>query len=268
MSSRTVRSKSGRIGVLRTLGVIACIALAVRAFLGVIWYKVLFKDLGPLQILASEEELSVFLEVKWLVRLPNPLASPRVRQVHAEQYWIHYDGRSWRDPVKVASDASPTFHPNIMRIMRYQGAFYLLCEAHFEQPGRAYRWTGDRFVPLDRGEVTELFKAVGLDVWQADFSTFVAKVDRQTENSGWKVVYRSGWPSVWEDPVETDCRFEWKGRWYAIVERMSGQMATYSIVTPEDSETDVELVTFDTAEHRISERDWRKLMSQPRWWEK
>ncbi len=56
------------------------------------WSKVVFVHPGPIHILTSNEEICIFLELDWLVRSPNPLASPRVRKIAHEQYVIMRDG--------------------------------------------------------------------------------------------------------------------------------------------------------------------------------
>ncbi len=258
----------------RKRGKLPAIALAVvvvllsRGVFGLlVWYKVVWKKIGPVQMLGTDRELSVFVEVRWLVRFPNPLASPRVMEVHSEQYWIHYDGKCWHTPLKVSSPASPTVHPNITRIVRHGDSFYACIGPRRDECGRAYRWVGDRFVRLDERGAAELFQNIGLDIRQERFVTFEDKIDRYTEKSGWTVLYREGRPLAHEDPVLSPWKFQWRGMWYFVVAKEHAGIVTYSMVGPSDYDEEVELVTVDTRERRISNREYRELRGQPRWWQ-
>jgi hypothetical protein len=228
---------------------------------------ILSKRPGPIQILAGEGELWVFIEITWMAKSGNDLASPNYIPVGNEKYIIRYDGREWRTPIMVPFQHYPKLNANTSCIFRSQGDFFLITESSHPDRQLMYRWSNSQFELLDVPKAQVIKKKIG---YLDDTSVLANEkiLDAETIHSHWKVIYRSTDPfPLWGNAVNESVTlhrnslyFHWEGIDFSIRATLRNTAGVIDIVQDDGiDKVSSELVTFDAAKKHISYSDYQLL---------
>src|SRR5262249_24335321 len=93
----STKSLKYRLAIIIPLVLLAEVGVAVLVWVAARggWGDQFFTSPGPMQVLASEDELWVFTEINGLVRVKHPIFEERVRHIAREQYAVRFDGNTW-----------------------------------------------------------------------------------------------------------------------------------------------------------------------------
>ena len=186
----------------------AVVGLIAFGVYRVIWcYKIVTRP-GGMAVLASDDQVWVFVEMKKLVHRPLMVWENPVLEVgrSVEVFILDQDGLHARHS---QADCDYFINPNISVVWRSKDTF-LLCEGPSKySPAKAFIWTGDSFLRDDGlfARNSECQQLVGAKFWQWKDLTKDTSI-----SNGWHVL--AAWRD-WEDtPLpwgNSTCRFNFTG---------------------------------------------------------
>lgn len=165
------------------LGLIA--ALGTPAIARETWSQV-----SSIQILEGPDEIRVFVEVERITSFDDEVIAhlmsthPRVERVSQTVFTI--DPRGKVTEQAVATKAGPTFHPNLGRIFRCPGGFYLYGFPSLDRPASLYQWREDHFERLGASESDEVRKAIAPFERLEPLVRVIDGLDGLSAKTGWR----------------------------------------------------------------------------------
>jgi hypothetical protein len=130
------------------------------------WARETWSEIGHFQVLEGPEKVWVFVEVVRITDYTDELflhlmsKHPDEEIVSRMVFTIDRPGNVTR--TAIAKGAGPKLDPDLHAIFRLSDGLYQYDAVSMGRPASVYRWSGDRFSPLDERESREVKQRIRL----------------------------------------------------------------------------------------------------------
>ncbi len=201
---------------------------------------------GPIQVLASSDQMFVFLEVRRIVHYPGWLRSPNIYCHSHEQFYFVVSETGIEKQTQISRENGVTFHPNLSHIFSHKRQLHLFQSRSKNYLPSVYRWAEDEFVLLPQQQGGEILNARGLKN-----SNPLEELQHLYHDRGWAF----GKPHI----------FEWNHQVFEIVEDEQPDETLVKLVCQQaDQSWSKTLVRYDNRKTNISGNKLRELKKRPR----
>jgi len=177
------------IGISKIIGVILFTAVLV----GCKKKYIVYYSPGPVQVIANNEKLYMFLEIDRLVlKGSKTYDAPRKSSVGHQQEIIIFDANGLVDRIKLQPAGNVegvTFHPNISSVFFRKDKFYILSSESLNYKDSVFEWDniGGRFNILS---IEEGKKILPFSVAEIKRSERDRQIDSLSHEYGWKLLIK------------------------------------------------------------------------------
>ena len=193
-------------------------------------------DVGPVQVVANDEELWVFVQIDHWKHLPGKLVSAPSRTTGHYQKVIQIDREGVVQETRVTPDDGPSFHPNRGDIFRFENDFLLFEGPSSGIPANLYRWQENHFQQLSADETVALLKALGLET-----SNNRLAAEEYPSTEGWQRLAKDS--QRWFSPIQ----FNWSEVAFSLSYTEGSVPNELQLhATTENGRWSATLATFDT----------------------
>ena len=194
-----------------------------------------WEDVGPIQIIASEKEIWMFLQVDQWKHIPGKLVSAPSRTTGHHQVCVILSDSGVKRTVRVVPDDGPSFSPNLGDIFRVGNNVFLFRGQSLNHPTTLYRWEKDHFQQLLPHEMRQNLRELGLDKKNNPL-----KDDELPMSQNWSRLVNVR--DMQLGPVE----FGWNGSTYTLRKKTTESLSELQMhCTAKNGEWTTSLIQFD-----------------------